>query len=304
MPATRRNHSQSPAEMPYSAGTHRPGIAVPGDACDCHLHVYDSDFPAAPAAWLRPPDASISDYRLLQQRLGTRRAVLVTPSTYGTDNRVMLNALQALGADGRGVAVIDGTESDEQLGALHAQGVRGIRLNLSLGVAGSVEMLEPLAQRIADLGWHLQLLMSPEALADLGDTLRRLPVRVVFDHFARISPGQSGAHPAHALVLALLREGRAWVKLSGGYLVSPRATTDDPALTDLARSYLEANPDRIVWGSDWPHATASAGIHPMPDDARQMDRLADWTADADLFRRVLVDNPTALYGFASPSHSD
>ncbi|SCK26884.1 Predicted metal-dependent hydrolase, TIM-barrel fold [Variovorax sp. HW608] len=298
MPASRCSRRRVPADVPYSAGSQPPGPAVPAGACDCHLHVYDSRFPTAPGARLLPPDASISDYRLLQQRIGTHRAVLVTPSTYGTDNRVMLQALAALGPDGRGVAVIDGSESDEQLDELHAQGVRGVRLNLSLGLTGSVEMLEPIAHRIADLGWHLQLLMPADVLASLGNTLGQLPVQLVFDHFGRIAPAQQGTHRAHALVLALLREGRAWVKLSGGYVVSPQSSTDDPALASLARSYLQASPGRVVWGTDWPHATASAGLHPMPDDARQMDRLADWTADADLFRRVLVDNPSALYGFA------
>ena len=289
---------EGPARVPFSAGLQGPSARVPQGACDSHLHVYDSRFPVAANALLLPPDASISDYRQLQQRLGIRRAVLVTPSTYGTDNRVMLQALAVLGSDVRGIAVIDGSESDEQLENFHAQGVRGIRLNLSSGVAGSAQMLEPLAHRIADLGWHLQLLMSPDVLASLGDTLVRLPVQLVFDHFGRIAPVQAGTHPAHALVLALLREGRAWVKLSGGYIVSPQASTDDPDLAPLARSYLCAAPDRIVWGSDWPHATASAGLQPMPDDARQIDRLADWTADAELFHRVLVDNPCALYGFA------
>lgn len=290
--------SEGPAQVPFSTGLRRPRTLVPQGACDSHLHVYDSRFPAAPNALLLPPDASISDYRLLQRRLGTRRAVLVTPSTYGTDNRAMLQALAVLGPEGRGVAVIGGSESEQEFAELHAKGVRGVRLNLSLGVAGSVDSLEPLAHRIADLGWHLQLLMSPDVLATLGNSLRRLPVQVVFDHFGRIAPAQAGVHPAHALVLALLQEGRAWVKLSGGYIVSPQASTDDPALASLARSYLDAAPGRVVWGSDWPHATASAGRQPMPDDARQIDRLADWTADADLFRRVLVENPSALYGFA------
>ncbi|MEJ8810587.1 amidohydrolase family protein [Variovorax ureilyticus] len=299
MPASQSVHSHVPAGVPYSAGSQPPAALVPHDACDCHLHVYDSRFPTAPGARLLPPDASIFDYRLLQQRIGTRRAVLVTPSTYGTDNRVMLQALAVLGAEGRGVAVIGGSESDAQLEEFHAQGVRGVRLNLSLGVTGSVQMLAPIAHRIAELGWHLQLLMSPEVLATLGDTLHRLPVPLVFDHFGRIAPAQAGSHAAHALVLALLREGRAWVKLSGGYLVSAQASTDDPALAPLARSYLDAAPDRVIWGSDWPHATASAGLQPMPDDANQIDRLADWSADEGLFHRVLVDNPRALYGFAA-----
>lgn len=287
-----------PGAVPFSAGSARPGQQPPAGACDCHIHVYDARYPAAAAARLRPPDASAADYRRWQQRMGMARAVLVTPSTYGSDNRCMLDALAVLGDAARGVAVIDGRESDAELARLHQLGVRGVRLNLSLGVVGSLDSIEPLAQRIAGLGWHLQLLMAPEQLAALEPVLRRLPVALVFDHMGRIAPAQAATHPAHALLLALMAEGRAWVKLSGGYLVSPRHTTDDPALAVLARSYLAAASGRVLWGSDWPHATASAGHQPMPDDARQLDRLADWVDhDAALLQRVLVDNPQALYGF-------
>lgn len=296
------DHASPLAPVPFSAGHAAPRTALPAGACDCHVHVYDGRFAAAPGARLLPPDASADDYRRLQRRLGTQRAVLVTPSTYGSDNRCMLAGLAALGTDrARGVAVIDGTESDGELEALHARGVRGVRLNLSLGVVGSAEQVEPLAQRIAPLGWHLQLLMAPDLLAALAPVLRRLPVALVFDHCGRIAPAQAGQHPAHALLLALLQAGRAWIKLSGGYLVSARHSVEDPALDALAAGYLRAAPERVVWGSDWPHATASAGLQPMPDDARQLDRLADWTAAAGgaaTLRRVLSDNPAALYGFS------
>ena len=295
-----RNSSTHEA-VPFSAGTGTPQTAVPGGACDCHVHVYSQRFPVAPGARLTPPDASVADYRRIQQRIGTQRVVLVTPSTYGNDNRSTLEAMAELGDQARGVVVIDGNESDDELQQLKtAPGVCGIRLNLSLGVTGTVEEIDSLARRIADWGWHLQLLMPPGQLAELGSVLRQLPVQIVFDHFARIAPAQAGRHAAHQLVLELLAERRAWVKLSGGYLVSPLQSSDDPALDALARGYLDTAPDRVLWGSDWPHATASAGLHPLPDDAHQIDRLASWTGDARLLRRVLVDNPAALYRF-SPS---
>lgn len=284
--------------VPFSAGTAAPRAAVPLQACDCHMHLYDRGIPAVAGARLLPPDATVADYRQLQQRIGTRRTVLVTPSTYGADNRPMLAGLQALGTDARGVAVIDGTETDAELQRLDALGVRGIRLNLSLGVTGSEAQIEPLARRIAPLGWHLQLLMQPDRLAGLADVLERLPVPLVFDHFGRIAPGDAHRHPAHALLLRLLAAERAWIKLSGGYIVSTSHTVDDPALDTLARSYLGVAPHRVVWGSDWPHATASAGHHSLPDDAAQLDALARWTGHDDAaLRRVLVDNPRTLYGF-------
>ncbi|MFY3979229.1 amidohydrolase family protein [Achromobacter xylosoxidans] len=282
----------------YSSGDARPATAAPPGACDCHLHAYDARYPTVKGARLLPPDASMAQYRAIQARLGIQRAVLVTPSTYGADNRPMLDALAQLGEQARGVAVIDGSESDAQLQALHDAGVRGIRLNLSLGVTSTIDQVLPLAARVAPLGWHVQLLMPPERLAQLEGLLSALPAPIVFDHMARISPAQAGAHPAHALVLRLLGQGRAWLKLSGGYLVSPRHSVEDPALDALARGYLDANPERIVWGSDWPHASASAGMQPMPDDARQLDRLADWAGSARL-RQVLVHNPATLYGFAA-----
>lgn len=288
--------------VPFSAGRQRPQAVVPAGACDCHVHVYDARYPAAPGARLLPPDALAADYRQLQRRLGLSRVVLVTPSTYGTDNRCMLAGLAALGPEARGVAVIDGQESDAELHRLHEQGVRGVRLNLSLGVAGTVEQLEPLARRIAPWGWHLQLLMAPDLLASQAAVLRRLPVPLVFDHFGRIAPQQAGRHPAHTLLLELLQAGRAWVKLSGGYIVSPQCSVEDPALDELAAGYLRAAPQRVLWGSDWPHATASAGMQPMPDDARQLDRLAAWlnrTEGAATLQQVLVDNPARLYGFGA-----
>ncbi|WP_309832134.1 amidohydrolase family protein [Paracidovorax wautersii] len=295
-----RSATPEHGSVPFSAGTASPRTALPAGACDCHVHLYDSRFPAEPAARLRPPDAGMDDLRALQRRIGTQRAVLVTPSTYGTDNRCMLEGLAALGDNARGVAVIGGQESDAELQRLHEAGVRGVRLNLSLGVSGTVDSLLPLAQRIAPLGWHLQLLMAPELLAQQASVLRQLPVPLVFDHFGRIAPALAGRHAAHTLLLELLKDGRAWVKLSGGYIVSERHAVDDPALDALAASYLRAAPERVVWGSDWPHATASAGVQPLPDDALQVDRLVDWAQQTDgaaTLHRVLVDNPAALYGF-------
>lgn len=287
-------HLTYPFSAGYALAVTRPGVG----ACDCHIHVYDRDVPAVPGARLQPPHASVADYRQIQQRMGTTRTVLVTPSTYGSNNAPMLAALTELGPNARGIAVIRGDESDEQLQRLHAQGVRGVRINLSMGTTHDASSITAIAQRIAPLGWHLQLLMPSQQLLALESVLRCLPVPLVFDHFARIAPAQ-GQQAAHALVLDLLKNHRAWVKLSGGYLVSPAASTEDPALDALARSYIDAAPDRVVWGSDWPHATASAGLQPMPDDARQIDRLAQWAGSAECLHQILVTNPERLYGFNS-----
>lgn len=290
--------TRSERAVPFSAGVAAPATHVPAQACDCHVHVYDSAFPVAASAKLTPPPASAHDYRLLQRRLGTARVVLVTPSTYGTDNRALLAALRELGDSARGVGVIGDDEPDGELHRLHAAGVRGIRLNLSLGGGPGLEQLPRLAERIAPLGWHVQLLMPPELLARSGDMLCALPVPLVFDHFGRIAPTVP-RHAAHAVLLKLLEGGTAWVKLSGGCIVSPLKTVEDPALDALARSYIAAAPERVLWGSDWPHATSSAGLQPFPDDARQVDRLAQWAGSEAALHRILVANPQRLYRFAS-----
>ncbi len=282
---------------PFSAGTGAAHTPLPVGACDCHIHVYDASAAAVAGASLHPPAASIADYKHVQQRMGTRRAVVVTPSTYGTNNQPMLAGLAQLGEDGRGVAVLTGNETIDALRALHALGVRGARINLSLGVQHQPIDIGKVAQCIAPMGWHLQLLMPLDTLAPLASLLRSLPVDVVFDHFGRIPPNLCGQHPAHELLLALLHERRAWIKLSGGYLVSPTGSSDDPQLQPLARSFIQAASDRVIWGSDWPHATASAGRQPMPNDAAQVDALARWAGDAHQLKQILVTNPEKLYGF-------
>jgi predicted TIM-barrel fold metal-dependent hydrolase len=282
---------------PFSAGEGAPATRVPQRACDCHVHLYDPAIAPAPTARLTPPPASVADYQAVQDRIGTTRVVLVTPSTYGADNRAMLGGLRQLGEQARGVAVIGADEPEAGLQRLHAAGVRGIRLNLSLGGGPRIEQLATLAARIAPLGWHVQLLMLPDELAANAGRLSALPVPLVFDHFGRIAPGLP-RHPAHAVLLRLLAQGRTWIKLSGGYLVSAQRSVEDPALDALARSFIEAAPERVLWGSDWPHATASAGLQPMPDDARQVDRLAAWAGTEATLQRILVTNPASLYGFA------
>lgn len=292
------------SRYPFSSGFAEARADVPRGSCDCHIHVYHHRVPAVPGARLVPPDASLEDYRLIQTRMGTSRAVVVTPSTYGTDNRLMLEAISSLGPAGRGIAVISGQEPDDQLQWMHDQGVRGIRVNLSLGVTHGAEAVEHLAHRIAPLGWHVQLLAPVDLLLALAPVLRHLPVPLVLDHFARISPGHRAQPAAHELVRDLLQHHPVWIKLSGGYLVSRSATTEDPALDDLARSFIDAAPDRVVWGSDWPHASASAGHQPMPDDASQIEQLVRWAGHPHQLERILVTNPERLYGFAPVSKED
>ncbi len=280
--------------VPYSAGTERPRTPAPPGATDCHHHIYDHHFPVDPAAKLRPADATVADYRLLQKRIGTSRNVVVQPSTYGVDNRCMLDALAKFGPSARGVAVVNTRASDAELKRLDRYGVRGIRFNLVQTGATTLDMLEPLAARVHNLGWHVQIHMLADQIAKIDDLLNRLPAPIVFDHMARI-PGRVGVqHPAFRVVAGLLEKGHAWVKLSGAYMDS---TVGPPTYADrgaIAKAFVSLAPERCVWGTDWPHPTERV----KPDDAVLFDLLAAWLPDEAAHRRILVENPENLYGFS------
>ncbi len=289
------SRAEAQRAVPWSSGTEPPKLKAPPNACDCHMHIYDSRFPVAPNAKLCPADAKVDDYRLLQRRIGTTRNVVVTPSTYGTDNACTLDAMDELGASARGVAVVDTSITDAELKRLNSLGIRGIRFNLVQSGATTIDMLEPLSKRVNDLGWHVQIHMAAKQIVETADLLRRLPSPVVFDHRARIPQPAGVEDPAFALVMKLLDNGRTWVKLSGAYMDT---RTGPPAYADVskaARAYVKAAPERLVWASDWPHPTEN--VNAKPDDAVLFDLMADWAPDEAIRNRILVDNPAALYGF-------
>ena len=287
--------AQAQLPAPWSSGTEPPKLKAPPNACDCHMHIYDSRFPVAPNAKLRPPDATVDDYRLLQKRIGATRNVVVTPSTYGTDNSCTLDAIAKLGATARGVAVVDTSVGDAELKRLDSLGIRGIQLNLVITGATTLDMLEPLSKRVNDLGWHIQIQMLGDRIVENASLLRRLPSQIVFDHMGRIPEPAGVDHPAFALMLKLIDRGRTWVKLSSAYQdskVGPPAYSD---VSKVAKAYVNAAPERMVWGSDWPHPTEKADA--KPDDAVLFDLLADWAPQEAVRNRILVDNPAALYRF-------
>ena len=280
--------------VPWSSGTEAPKLKAPANACDCHMHIYDARFPVAPNATLKPADAKPDDYRLLQKRIGTTRNVVVTPSTYGTDNSCTLDGMAKLGSNVRGVAVVDTSVSDAELKRLHALGIRGIRFNLVQAGATTAEMLEPLSRRVNELGWHVQIHMLGDGIVKIADILQRLPSPIVFDHMGRIPKDVGVEHPAFTTIRRLIDKGRTWVKISGAYMdtkVGPPSYADS---TRLAQAYVKAAPERMVWGSDWPHPTEKD----KPDDAVLFDLLTAWAPEEAVRNRILVDNPATLYGFA------
>jgi predicted TIM-barrel fold metal-dependent hydrolase len=276
--------------IPFTAGTAPPRITVPPGAVDCHFHVYDPAAPVAPGG--RPhAAATLADHTRLLARLGVTRRVFVQPSTYGFDNALHLRALAEAGGDtARMVAVVPPDISAAELRAMSGQGVVGARANLVQGIPLGPADVAPLARRLAEAGWHLQVFATARIIADLAPVLRALPCEIVFDHFAQLPPTNWQASPAWPVVMDLLQAGRGWVKLSSPYSLDQ----GNPfALGDLARALVAAAPERLVWGTNWPHPNAER----IPDDAALLDALAEWAPDAATQHAILVDNPARLYRF-------
>ena len=290
--------AQAQQAVPNSTGTEPAKLKAPANAADCHMHIYDPRFAESnPRPGLNPKNATVSDYRLLQKRTGTTRVVVVTPRNYATDNRVTLDALQQLGANGRGVAVVHPTVTDAELKGLNEGGIRGIRF--SLGGANAVvtwDMVEPLAKRVADLGWHLQFSVNGEQIVANADLFRGLPTPMVFDHMGHPTLPPGVEHTSVAIMRGLIDRGRTWVKLSGAYDNTKVGPPDYPDATKIAQAFVRAAPERLVWGSDWPHPSEKDKA--KPNDAILFDLLAQWAPIETVRNRILVDNAVKLYGFS------
>jgi D-galactarolactone isomerase len=287
---------QSQIAVPNSSGTEPPKLKAPPLACDCHHHIYDT-------ARFKPiqhaePNSSVAEYRLLQRRIGTTRDVIVTPSAYGTDNRVTLDAISQLVPNAKGVAVIHPTITDGELKSLDQGGIRGIRFSLNSSPNGNkavttLDMVEPLSKRVAPLGWHVQINMDGEGIVAAEDLWNRIPSAIVFDHMGHIPQPVGTKHPCFALIRKLIDKGRTWVKLSVTY----DNTKDGPPayadVTKVAQAYVQAAPERMVWGSNWPHPNETN----KPDDAVLFDLLEKWAPNEATRHRILVENPEVLYGF-------
>lgn len=287
-------------------------VAVTPGSCDSHAHVVGphSRYPRAGGRQgVVPPEALLEDYKHMLSALGIERAVLVQPSVYGTDNTALLDAIATAPDRMRGIAVVDSDVSDAELARLRKGGVKGVRFNtrgsgpLSAGKRGPVTMDTVLrsGERLRRLGWHAQFLMVIDSFPDVDRQLRDYPVDIVIDHMGYLDPARGLDSPGFQTLLRLLRTGRCWVKLSAPYRYSKQ---DAPYgdIAPFARKLLETAPDRVLWASDWPHSAVlrpgSGDTRRMPNDGELLDLLADWVPDEGLRRKILVDNPTRLYGFA------
>jgi 2-pyrone-4,6-dicarboxylate lactonase len=270
-------------------------FAIPHNACDCHAHVIGplALFPLQPERSYTPPEAPLAAYRTMLGTLGMTRGVLVQPSIFGTDNSCMLQALTRHRNTLRGVAVVDTTVDDETLEYLAGNGVKGLRVNVLFRGGVPLDRIEALARRIERFQWHLQLLLDARQLPVLAPRLMALPVDIVIDHMGHIPTSEGVGHPGFQWLLKLVRGGRCWVKLSGANRTS---TAGHPCHDTIpfAQALIEADPTRLVWGSDWPHVSIQGH---MANDGEILDLLAFWAPDERLRHLILVENPARLYGF-------
>lgn len=303
---TRREHLLSLLAAP------RPiQFAVPAGACDCHTHIFGDParFPFSPGRGYTPQPALPAAMNALHATLHMERVVIVTPSVYGTDNAATLYGMRELGRRARGIAVIDDKTPDRDLDTMAKAGICGIRLNLATaGIhdpAQGRERFQRAAARMKDRGWHIQIYATLPVIAGIRDLVMDSPVPVVFDHFGGAKAALGESQPGFADLLALVRAGKAYVKISGAYRASDKAP-DYPDAAPLAKALIRANPDRIVWGTDWPHpdSPGPAGRKPtevsapLPiDDLRLLNQLPVWAPHPLVREKILATNPARLYGF-------
>ncbi len=284
--------SGAPLCQPPNADLTPPKFVAPAGSWDCHLHIIGpaDRYPLISNRSWTPDEANVEDYRRVAAALRTEHAVVVQPSVFGTDNRCTRDAILASGGKWRGVAVLDPSVSESELAAMHTAGFRGIRINVLFKGGLAIDALERIAAMIQPLGWHIQLLVDGRDLLELAPRLRKLRVPFVVDHMGHMPAVLGIHHPGFQMLLELAREG-CWVKLSGAYRLSSQVHPYEDVVP-FARALVEAAPSRLVWGTDWPHPAVNV---PMPRDGDLLDLLPLWVPDANIRRRVLVDNPAELY---------
>jgi predicted TIM-barrel fold metal-dependent hydrolase len=290
----------APLCAPPDRAPRPPRTAFPPLACDTHAHIFEARFPYAKTRIYTPPDSNLDDYRTLLRTLGCQRAVLVQPSVYGSDNAAMLDALRHAGPGFRAVAVTSPDVSNGEIEALHRAGVRGLRFNV-VDVRENKNqipagMLRAIAKRIAPHGWHIEMLVNLDEAGDFAPLLGSLGVPVVLGHLGYPKGGAAtwASTRAFAELLRLLDGGQCWIKLTGPYRITTAPDLPYADVNEPARRLIAAAPERMLWGTDWPHVMKKK---PMRNDGDMADLLERWVPDATTRKRILVDNPAALYGF-------
>ena len=278
--------------------TRKPKYRAPPGACDAHCHIFGpgAKYPYAADRTYTPPDAPLSRFKELQATLGLERAVLVNASCHGTDNTVIVDAIAQSGGKYRGVANADDSFTERDFESLHRAGLRAVRFNFVKHLGGMPDMDEfhRIIARIQPFGWHVDLHFDAGDLVEHADLLRKLPVPFIIDHMGRVpTKAGLGQQPFLQLLEVARSNERCWVKISG----AERISSLGPPFTDavpFAQALIKAAPDRILWGTDWPHPNIAKH---MPNDGDLVDLVPLFAADAATQKRILVDNPHRLYGF-------
>jgi len=278
----------------------KPNIVLPGGSIDTHVHVFEPGYPLSPGRGYNPPDSTLADLEHLHATMGIDRVVFTQPSIYGTDNSAILDAMSVLNAAtpnrARAVVAITMDISDDELAALDASGVRGVRLNTDNKGGMPLEMNEipDLAARISAFGWHIEFLFPGKDIVELMPVFAGLTVPMSIGHFAYQAATAGVGAPGFKALLELMRQGNTWMKISGANRVSE---TDLPPYDDvkpMAHALIAAAPERIMWGTDWPHPNKYVV---NPNDGDLVDAFGDWVTDPDMRRKIMVDTPAAFYRF-------
>lgn len=286
--------------LPPDRNPRKPKIALPKGSIDTHVHVFEKRYPLSPGRGYNPPDSTLADLKHLHATLGIERVVFTQPSVYGTDNSAILDGMNALNAErpnrARCVVAIDMAISDRELAALDAAGARGVRLNTDNkgGMPIGLNEISRLEARIKPFGWHIEWLFPGKDILELMPVFTAHTVPMSIAHFA-YQPASAGVRaPGFQALLELVKRGNTWVKISGANRVS---ATDLPPYDDvkpMAQALIEAAPDRIMWGTDWPHPNK---YMVNPNDGDLVDAFGDWVGDEAMRRRIMVDNPAKFYRF-------
>lgn len=287
-------------QVPFSTGRLRPKLKVPQNVCDCHHHIYNPvEFPCDLMDERNQPPATVECYRLLQKRLGLTRNVIIQASAYGTDNSCLLNALNIMGTKNtKGIAVCRSDVQESDLEKMDHMGIKGLRVNLASQLKiNTIDEIIPLSEKIDQFGWHMQFWINPNDIKELYPVLKKIKCDKVFDHRGHIPAEEGLNHPAFNILSTLLEDGKTWIKLSG---LAHDTKVGAPTYSDtvlVGRSFVKLAPDRMLWGTDWPHPSSFTNLEKFPDDAHLLDLLAEQALTEENLYKILVTNPEKLYGF-------
>ena len=288
-----------PTIPPPHPAPHAPlSFIPPPNACDAHCHIFGPahQFPYSADRTYTPPDSGIDDFQRLQGTLGLSRAVFVQASCHGTDNSAMVDALRRGTGRYAGVAMIDTMAAESEIAELHEAGVRGTRFNFvaHLGGAPDLDDFWTIVHRVAKFGWHIVLHFDAKDLPQYATLLDDLPTSYVIDHMARVDARAGLEQAPFQQLLTLMRDQRCWVKVSGAERLTEGGAPPYDDVVPYARALIAAAPDRVLWGTDWPHPN----VRHMPDDGDLLDHLCEFAPDEATRNRILVDNPMRLYDFS------